>query len=370
MAHRPRRVDRAADRPPRPLPKHELFGFVPYWEMNDGIADHLAQDAADDPRPLLGHAHQDRQDRHEPDRLQADHRRDRQAAHPRGARPRRGRPARLHELRHGAQQAPVPTRPRSRTRRSRRSSRSPIGSVSTASTSTSSCSTSDLVPAYGAFVGRLREALRGDRSPTAVSRWRRRPGATGAAMAAARRVARGRPDLPDGLRLPLRGLRRRRIGTDGPARRRREGPRLVARPVRGGRRPGRQDDPRAAAVRDALARGRARRSARRGSATGRSGSRPTIRASSPIHRRRPSSIRSRSSSSTPSPRPSARYPATRGRPPGGRRSTSIRRAPSSRSWRSPTTAAWPGPGSGRSATSGACPATRKLMTRFAAGEIQ
>ena len=27
---------------PRPIPKHELFGFVPYWLMNDGIADHLA----------------------------------------------------------------------------------------------------------------------------------------------------------------------------------------------------------------------------------------------------------------------------------------------------------------------------------------
>ena len=27
----------------RPVPGHELFGFVPYWEMNDGIADHLAK---------------------------------------------------------------------------------------------------------------------------------------------------------------------------------------------------------------------------------------------------------------------------------------------------------------------------------------
>ena len=27
----------------RPAPGHELFGFVPYWEMNDGIADHLAK---------------------------------------------------------------------------------------------------------------------------------------------------------------------------------------------------------------------------------------------------------------------------------------------------------------------------------------
>ena len=27
----------------RPVPGHEVFGFVPYWEMNDGIADHLAK---------------------------------------------------------------------------------------------------------------------------------------------------------------------------------------------------------------------------------------------------------------------------------------------------------------------------------------
>jgi spore germination protein YaaH len=27
---------------PIPVPKHEVYGFVPYWEMDDGIADHLA----------------------------------------------------------------------------------------------------------------------------------------------------------------------------------------------------------------------------------------------------------------------------------------------------------------------------------------
>jgi hypothetical protein len=26
---------------PRPIPGHEVYGFVPYWEMDDGIADHL-----------------------------------------------------------------------------------------------------------------------------------------------------------------------------------------------------------------------------------------------------------------------------------------------------------------------------------------
>lgn len=28
---------------PRPVPKHELFGFIPYWEMNDGIVEHVAK---------------------------------------------------------------------------------------------------------------------------------------------------------------------------------------------------------------------------------------------------------------------------------------------------------------------------------------
>jgi hypothetical protein len=28
---------------PRPEPKHEVYGYVPYWEMDDGIADHLAR---------------------------------------------------------------------------------------------------------------------------------------------------------------------------------------------------------------------------------------------------------------------------------------------------------------------------------------
>src|SRR4029077_6624521 len=37
-------TDDATSRPTaRPVPGHELFGFLPYWEMNDGIADHLAK---------------------------------------------------------------------------------------------------------------------------------------------------------------------------------------------------------------------------------------------------------------------------------------------------------------------------------------
>src|SRR6478736_285849 len=40
----PGAVDDATAQPTvRPIPGHELFGFVPYWEMNDGIADHLSK---------------------------------------------------------------------------------------------------------------------------------------------------------------------------------------------------------------------------------------------------------------------------------------------------------------------------------------
>ena len=49
----------------------------------------------------------------------------------------------------------------------------------------------EFVPAYGAFVGRLREALRGDRSRMASSRWRRPP-ARPARRWPARRATRGR----------------------------------------------------------------------------------------------------------------------------------------------------------------------------------
>ena len=133
------------------------------------------EDAADDPRPLLGHEHQDRQDRHEPDRLQADHRRDRQAAHPRGARPRRGRPARLHQLRDGAQQAPVPVARdpgrddrgarracrSDRCRRHQRRRRAARPGISCRPTARSS----------GGCAKRWRRRI-----PTASSRWRRPPG--------------------------------------------------------------------------------------------------------------------------------------------------------------------------------------------------
>ena len=90
----------------------------------------------------------------------------------------------------------------------------------------------EFVPSYGAFVGRLRDgAPRRHRPRAQVSV------ATTAHIDGRRDGGRGRgggrrPDLPDGLRLPLGRLGTRGLGAARPARRRAAGPRLVARPVR------------------------------------------------------------------------------------------------------------------------------------------
>ena len=117
--------DRAPPRPPAPCPEARALRLRAVLGDERRHRRPSREDAADDPRPLLGHPHQDRQDRHRPDRLQADHRADREADHPRGARPDVAGPARLHELRDGAEPAFFSIARRSRTRRSRRSSRWP-----------------------------------------------------------------------------------------------------------------------------------------------------------------------------------------------------------------------------------------------------
>ena len=81
-----------ADRPTRPRPRAVRVRAVLGDERRDRRPP--GEDPADDARAVLGHAHEDRQDRHLPDRLQADHRRHRQADDPRGARPGHRGPAR------------------------------------------------------------------------------------------------------------------------------------------------------------------------------------------------------------------------------------------------------------------------------------
>ena len=41
---------------PIPVPKHEVYGFVPYWEMDDTIADHIAATDLTTLAPVLRHA--------------------------------------------------------------------------------------------------------------------------------------------------------------------------------------------------------------------------------------------------------------------------------------------------------------------------
>ncbi len=129
-------------------------------------------DAPDDPRPVLGDAHQVGQDRHVADRLQADHRADRHTAHLRGTRPRCRGPARLFELRRGPQPALLrlddgPGRDHRQPRRA-----GDEDPTRTASTSTSSSSpTSSFRPTVHSSAGCATRC--GRRTPT--GRCRRRP---------------------------------------------------------------------------------------------------------------------------------------------------------------------------------------------------
>ena len=176
----------------RPVPKHELFGFVPYWEMNDDIADHLART----PLTTLALFSVTHTKTGKIDTKQTGYKRitgrDRHAAHPRGARS-QGRRSSSSTRASGqrTEQNASSGRSRSRTRPSRASSRSPSGSTSTASTSTSSRSTPTscrpTAPSSGGCARRC-----GRRSPTARCRPRRRPARPVAAMAAGRR----RPPAP------------------------------------------------------------------------------------------------------------------------------------------------------------------------------
>ena len=170
----------------------------------------------------------------------------------------------------------------------------------------------DLVPAYGAFVARLGIALRGaipDGAGLGRDDGRSDRCGDGGCLGGRR----GRPDLPDGLRLPLRRAprsahRRRWIAATA----RTQDLVWSSRSVRVGRRAGREDGPRAAAVRDALAsrRARDRRAAARRRGDLGPGGQPAV-PGRPAGRR-PSSTRSRSSSSTRSRRPSAPSRAIRG----------------------------------------------------------
>ena len=236
---------------PPPAPGHELYGFLPYWEMDAGIVDHLAgtplstiglfsvthandgslRTGAAGYRAITGdvgrqiveqaHAHDTRVELVYTSFGLGRNRKlfgnqvlqdaviaslVRQVGASRAGRRQRGRRGARPAARRGVQRVPLAPAGGARRRRSRR-------------------------PGVRRDVGQ--HARRGHGGS-------REPGRRG-------------PDLHDGVRLSDRRVRARRDLAAGPPRRRRQGPAVVARPVRGGGRAAREADPRPAAVRRDLA---------------------------------------------------------------------------------------------------------------------
>ena len=216
---RPRRPSR---RPSRPPVTRSMATSV----LGDGRPEITAsrRDRPDDARPLLGDEQARRRDRHDPEGYQAivgplGEQLIREA-HDRGVRVElvfssfgTARNKRLFSV--------------SNSRRPRRSSIDalvtwPVSSRSTGSTSTSRSSTTELIDAYGGS-----SATSGRRCSRPIRRARcrsPRPPTCAVGDGPGRLDGRRRPDLPHGLRLPLVGLRARRLVPDRPPRRRREGP--------------------------------------------------------------------------------------------------------------------------------------------------
>ena len=348
---------------PVPTPGHEVYGYLPYWEMTDGIADHLARVELTTLALFSVTNRPRRRDRHEPEGLPGDRRGARPAAHPRGPRPRtsgssscsRSFGATRNKRLFGVTQQSRRPRRRSIDRLVELAGELKVDGINVDVEVIDDA----LIPAYGEFVGELRTALR-QGAPEGPGLGRDHGQRARLGDGARRLDGRCRPDLPDGLRLPLVGIRPGRLGADRSARRRREGPGLVARHVRGARRPGPADDPRPAAVRDGLAgrRTRARRAAdREGDATGSPSDHLDFLAD-PANVRDPRRHRAgRPVRHRPTRRPSATAGPERL---AARLDGDLRRFagdPRRRSWPWPTPAAWPASASGRSATTAACPTT-------------
>ena len=240
-----------SDGPP-PAPGHELYGFLPYWEMDAGIVDHLAGT----PLSTIGlfsvtHAN-DGSLRHGRRRLPRDHRGRRPPDRRAGARARHAGRARLHQLRAGPQPEAVRepgaagrgdrvARPAGRRARAGRRQRGRRGARPAARRRRTTGSSRGC--------GRpLVAADPDDQVSVATS-----ANTLGAAMAAAANQAGADRIFMMALRLSDRRVRARRDLAAGPPRRRRQGPAVVARPVRGGGRAAGEAHPRPAAVRRDLA---------------------------------------------------------------------------------------------------------------------
>ena len=199
-----------------PIPGHEVYGFVPYWEMDDSIVDHVG---ATDLTTLALFSVTHRRDGELDDsqngyrRISGDvGRRMARAAHDRGAR------VELVYTSFGPDKnRQFYTEPEAQTRWIEVLVElvDELG-LDGINVDVESLPAEHLLD-YGAFVGRLRDALRA-RLPDAQVSVATQANELGAGMAAAAASAGRGPDLPDGLRLPLgrvrtRAPRRRSIGS-------------------------------------------------------------------------------------------------------------------------------------------------------------
>ena len=367
---------------PVPTPGHEVYGYLPYWEMTPGSPPTCATGRPHDARPVLGDEQVARRDRHDPEGLPGDHRSARRAADPRGPRARHPGRARLHQLRDDPQQAPV------------RRANSPKRQAQVIDEPRRPSSASSEVDGINVDVEVIDAEL--DRRPTARSSAASAPRcveadpddqvsvATTAGNVAGgdgpgRRRRRRGPDLPDGLRLPLAGSVAGRLVADRPPRWRRartSSGRSTCTPRSAC--PVGADAPRPAALRDDLAgRGAGARGARdrRGdtgsrathsiscsdAANGRCAtrsSRSTCTFQAPDGRRR-GRRRSRARRSDPS--------AWTGR---GRRSTSTRRRRWRRRWPSPNDRGLAGVGFWAIGYERGLPDYAALIKRFREGKLE
>ena len=171
----------------RPIPGHEVYGYIPYWEMDSGHRQPRGRHRSLDHRPVLGHRPPRRHDQHLGARLQADRRyvgkRLVREAHDRGVRTEvvfSSFGAKRNERFFGG---PIETQDAAIDALVAFAKDHSFDGINV------DVETLDrsLVPAYGAFVSRLRDRLRSGDARRA--RYRRRPAPT----SSARRWPRRRP---------------------------------------------------------------------------------------------------------------------------------------------------------------------------------
>ena len=146
--------------PRPPLGGTELYGYLPYWEMNDAAAGHLARRPADDPRPSSPSAPAATGERTPTRRATSGSPATSGGAYRRGPGPRCPRRAGVHELRSGAERdllRPGASGTRDRAERPRADRLAPTAAAPTGASSTNqpSGSPQPAAPPYARTVHEL-----------------------------------------------------------------------------------------------------------------------------------------------------------------------------------------------------------------------